>query len=84
MFYVYIIKNEQNDIYYGYTNNLRRKIKEHNDSKSFSTKGHRWNIIYYEAYLSKSDAEDREKQIKHYGQALVHLKRRIKNSLSKN
>jgi len=41
MFYVYLIKNEIGEIYYGSTNNLKRRFIEHNNNKSFSTKRHK-------------------------------------------
>ncbi|MBU1164543.1 GIY-YIG nuclease family protein [Patescibacteria group bacterium] len=73
MFYVYLIKNEKGELYYGYTNNLRRRLLEHNSSKSSYTRNHKWQLIYYEAYLERSDAYDREKHLKHYGQSLSHI-----------
>lgn len=84
MYYVYIIKNEIGELYYGYTNNLRKIFFEHNSNKSFSTKNHLWKLIYYEAYFDSKDAIDREKRLKNYGQALGQLKRRIKKSLSRS
>jgi len=80
MHYVYLIKNELGAIYYGYTSDLRRRITQHNRGYSFFTRGHRWKLVYYEAYFSKEDAETREKRLKYHGQALAQLKRRIKNS----
>jgi predicted GIY-YIG superfamily endonuclease len=82
MYYVYLIKNELNEIYYGYTRDLRKRVTEHNRGYSFSTKDHRWKLVYYEAYFSKEDAEIREKRLKYHGQALAQLKRRIKNSFA--
>jgi putative endonuclease len=74
MYYVYIIKNRSNKrIYIGYTNNLRRRIKEHKDKNP--------ELIYYECYKSKIDAQSREKKLKHRGQAIRWLKKRIENSL---
>lgn len=84
MYYVYVIQNEKSELYYGCTNDLRKRFLEHNNSKSFSTKNHHWKLIYYEAYLSEKDAYNREKQLKRYGQALGQLKRRIKNYLNKS
>lgn len=73
MYFVYLLKNSQdNEVYYGYTNNLERRLKEH---------GSDWKLIYYEAYLSEADAQKREKKLKQYGQARAHLKNRIKDSL---
>jgi predicted GIY-YIG superfamily endonuclease len=84
MFYVYLIKNEIEELYYGCTKNLQKRFFEHNNNKSLATKKHRWKLIYYEAYLSGEDAWEREKQLKQYGQALGQLKKRIKKSLSKS
>lgn len=83
MFYLYFILNELNEIYCGSTNNLRRRMVEHNTGKCESTRGHRWTLVYYEAYLSEADAREREKQLKYHGQALAQLKRRIRNSLKR-
>jgi predicted GIY-YIG superfamily endonuclease len=44
---------------------------------SYSQKGG----IYYEAYLNREDALDREHKLKHHGSVIGHLKRRLKNSL---
>lgn len=83
MHYIYVIKNEKGELYYGCTNNLRERFFQHNNSQVFSTKGHDWKIVYYEAYLAEEDAWEREKQLKQYGQALNQLKRRLKKSLSR-
>jgi len=86
MHYVYIIKSyKTNEIYIGLTNDLKRRIDEHNKQQSLSTKSKTpWHLIYYEAYTSEQDAILREKGLKHYGRALAVLKNRIKNSLNEN
>ncbi|MFH2136626.1 MAG: GIY-YIG nuclease family protein [Patescibacteria group bacterium] len=84
MYYVYLIQSKKTrELYIGVTYDLARRFKEHNEGKSFSTKSARpWILIYYEAYKAVKDAYEREKQIKHYGQSLGHLKRRLKFSLN--
>lgn len=82
MFYVYLLKNELNNIYIGSTNDLRRRLKEHKTGKSISTQGHEWELIYYEAYKAEKDAREREHQLKQHGQAKAKLKSRIKFSLA--
>lgn len=85
MYYVYIIQNENNELYYGYTKDLRRRFDEHNKGKSLSTRGHVWRLVYYEAFAERSDATEREQKLKNFGQTLGHLKKRISKSLdSKN
>ena len=74
MYFVYVLRNNiTGELYYGYTNNLDRRLEEHGH--------HKWDLIYYEAYVAESDAREREKKLKQYGQARSHLKNRLRNSL---
>ncbi len=74
MYYVYVLRNEENqELYYGYTNNLERRTTGHK-------KNTEWKLIYYEAYLSENDAREREQKLKQYGQSRTHLKNRFKES----
>ncbi len=85
MFYVYILKSEKNqELYIGYTSDLKRRIKEHNQGLNFSTKRYiPWAIIYYEACIEESDARRREQYLKTtQGNRLI--KRRIKDYLYKS
>jgi len=85
MYYVYLIRSQKVNgwKYIGSTNNLERRIKEHNNGKVLSTKNYGpFSLIYYEAYLSENDAREREKQLKHFGNAYKFLMKRIKNCLS--
>jgi putative endonuclease len=52
--------------YVGYTNNLHRRLIEHNNStqRSFTSKGRPWVQLHYEEYEKKSDAMTREKWFK--------------------
>ena len=83
MFYVYVLKSEKNNnIYIGYTEDLRKRLKEHNNKENKSTKNKTpFELIYYESYKSKSDAKYRENNLKRFAQAYTQLKKRIKNSL---
>ena len=84
MYYVYFLQNAKGEIYFGSTNNLKRRLQEHNSGHSPHTKGSLWRLPYYEAYSNESDARNREIQLKNHGNALAHLKRRISNSLRQN
>ena len=66
MWYVYILYSEKIDSYYiGFTENLERRIKRHNDSWGrYSKRGIPWDIVYTEQFDKKSDALKRETQIK--------------------
>ncbi len=84
MYYFYILKSGlDGDLYFGYSSDLKRRVGEHNKGWVKSTKDRRpLKPVYYEAYLSESDARNRELQIKRRAKALSGLKRRIKNSLT--
>ena len=81
MYYVYVLQSGTGDLYYGSTNNLRRRLSEHTNGESFFTRGKKWNLAYYEAYQAESDARRRESQIKQHGHAKRWLKSRIEDSL---
>ena len=65
-YYVYIIKNESlNRRYKGITQNLDRRLKEHNQGKTKSTKqSSGWILEYFEEFYSSEDARTREKYFK--------------------
>lgn len=83
MYYVYVIKSEvDNNLYIGYTEDLRRRISEHNHGKTKSIK-HRipFILIYYESFNNKTDARKREIEIKNNSYQKEQLLKRISNSL---
>ncbi len=85
MFYVYILQSLKNkELYIGYTADLKKRVKEHNQGLNFSTKRYApWEIIYYETCKEESDAKRREKYLKTtQGNRLI--KRRIKDYLYKS
>jgi len=83
MHYLYILKSaKDNKLYIGCTNDLKRRIFEHNHKLSKSTSPRTpFKLIYYEAYLSSKDAKHREIMLKKFSGSSNHLKKRIKNSL---
>jgi putative endonuclease len=84
MYYVYILKSlKDKKLYIGSTNDLRKRIREHNEGRVESTKNRRpMTLPYYEAYKSEKDAREREKQLKHFGKSYSQLKRKIKDSIN--
>ncbi len=65
MYYVYFLLLSNNNIYKGFTSDLKRRINKHKLGKVKSTKRLKpLKLIGYEAYLYKSDAERREKFLK--------------------
>ena len=65
-YYVYILHNpNKNFIYIGYSENPKKRYQDHNFGKVRSTKVYKpLGLIFYEAYLTRSDAKRREKYLK--------------------
>ncbi len=68
MWYVCIIQSDIDSSYYvGSAHDVPLRVERHNAGWTRSTKGKRpWNLIYTEAYESKSQAARREYQIKRW------------------
>ena len=66
MYSVYILYSKSFDRYYvGYTNNIERRVAEHNRKKGkFTDKGIPWKLVFFENFQTKKEAIDREKYIK--------------------
>ena len=81
MYYVYVLQNvqQETDFYTGYSRDLKRRFKEHNEGKNTSTRGKKWRIVYYEAYVSEAVARNRERVIKHDGRVRRFLMDRVKS-----
>ena len=82
MFYVYVLTMNNGEIYIGFSTNLKNRIKQHYENKVISTKNREPKLVYYEAYISKKDAMEREQKLKQRGNAKRWLKERITNSLN--
>ena len=60
----------------GYTNNLTKRVKLHNDGKGAKfTKGRRWKLIFFKRYDNKNIAMREEYKLKKN----YSLRRKIKN-----
>lgn len=83
MHHVYVIENENNNWYIGYSTNMCQRIKDHNHHKNISTaKAKKWKLIYCETYVHKMDALGREKFLKS-GSGRVFLRKQMKHYLKK-
>jgi len=71
------LKSTKNDsLYIGYTNDMMRRLKEHNSGLIGYTKKYLpWTLIYYESFISLEDARKREKSLKYFGKAYSMLKK---------
>ena len=68
MYFVYLLvsKNKNRTIsYVGYTNNINKRLKLHNNSKGAKfTRGRQWKLAYYKKYDNKILAMKEEYKLK--------------------
>ena len=83
-YYVYVLRSKLDGKFYtGFTSDLEKRLKDHNNAKVNSTKARvPFEIVYYEVSYCIDDATHREKYLKTtYGKR--YIKQRLKNYLSK-
>jgi len=82
MYYVYVLLSlKDNKFYIGFTSDLKRRLKEHNAGNNISTKSRLpLKLVYYEAHLSKTDAQRREGYFK-TSKGKSTLKQMLRDSL---
>jgi len=79
MYYVYILRSNEypKQIYVGLTNNIRKRLKEHNDGLSkYTSKFKPWRVITYIAFSNRSLALQFEKYLK-IGSGNAFMKKRL-------
>ena len=79
MFFVYVLQSTiAGSLYVGYTKDIKKRLREHNQGLNVSTKHDKpWKLVYFEACLNKLDATRRERYSK-TTQGGRLLKRRLK------
>ena len=72
-FFVYILRTSGNTLYTGQTNNLEKRIKEHQNKKGRGAKYTRAfssvKLVYSEEYPTRSEAMKREAELKKFTKA---------------
>jgi len=73
---------KDSEFYVGFSNDLKKRLLQHNEGKVPSTKNRiPFNLVYYEACLNQRDAIHREKYLKtSWGKR--YIKSRLKNYLT--
>lgn len=66
MIYIYIIKScKDGRFYVGMTQNIDKRINEHNSGRTKSTKGYvPWKLFFFEIFPDRKSARAREKYLK--------------------
>ena len=72
-YFVYILRFSNNDLYIGQTNNLPKRLEDHHEKKTRSSKFSRdhggFDIVYREEYETRVESMRREKQLKGWTRA---------------
>jgi putative endonuclease len=67
-FWAYILQNPQKRFYIGSTENLARRVREHNDptadASKYTPKNGPWTLVWSEPHPTRAAAMARERQIK--------------------
>jgi putative endonuclease len=82
VYFVYVIRSQSvGKIDIGHTQDLQKRLREHNDPECFSSKFTKriqgpWDLIYSESYDTRSEAFRRERWLKS-GRGREYLKLRL-------
>jgi len=80
LYHVYLIVSERDEVYIGYSQNLRQRLAQHNSGHNRSTRARQWTLVYAESFLSEEDARNRERRLKQDGRARYQLYKRVARS----
>lgn len=73
MFYVYFLKDSEDHLYIGQTNNLhareKQQLSKSEKSAKFIKDNAKFNLVYHEEYPTRVEAMQREKQLKRWTRA---------------
>ena len=86
MYYIYVLFSKSTGkLYKGFTHDLKIRFIQHNNKRVTSTKsgsGVPWKLVYYEAFVNKTDALREEKFLKS-GKGKERLKFLLENTVTK-
>ncbi|MEN3944228.1 GIY-YIG nuclease family protein [Prosthecobacter sp. SYSU 5D2] len=86
MYYVYLIRSQvdANQVYTGFTENLRQRLLDHNAGKSVHTKKYLpWTLETYLAFSDRNQALEFERYLK-TGSGIAFAKKRLRPSQTKS
>lgn len=73
IYFVYILRTSSNTLYIGQTNDLKKRIKEHQNKSTKSAKYVRYfdsiDLVYSEKYVTRKEAMQREAQLKSWSRS---------------
>ncbi len=78
-YFVYVLLSKKDNLFYtGYTSNLEKRLKMHNEGKVKSTRNRiPFELIYFEGCINQQDATRREKYLKS-GNGKIYIRSRLR------
>ena len=65
MYYVYVLRNSQGRLYVGFTEDLSRRVRQHQEGEGGWTRGKGpWELVGSEEFADRSEALRRERNLK--------------------
>ena len=81
VYLIITVRNNRLISYVGYTSNLKKRLKSHNNNQGAKfTRGNKWKLLYKENYKSKNEAMSAEYKLKKN----YKLRKKIKDQYIKN
>ena len=78
--YFLVAKPQCNISYIGWTNDLKKRVKQHNNGKGAKfTRGRKWKLIYFEVLDNKNAALKRENELKKDKKLRNYIKKMFSN-----
>jgi putative endonuclease len=77
LYFVYVLRNSKGQLYIGFTNDLEKRVLQHQqDEGGWTRKRGPWELVYYETYTDQAEAIRRERNLKS-GRANQELRKRF-------
>jgi len=65
VYYVYVLRNTKGQLYIGSTDDLERRVQQHQQGETRWTRNRGpWTLVFSESFQTRADAMHREKQLK--------------------
>ena len=84
MFWVYILQNPESRFYVGHTEDVSRRLRQHNEARpgsgKYTNKNGPWTLMWSEPHPSRTLAMAREKEIKSWKSARTIRERLLNDS----
>ena len=65
LYFVYVLKNREDRLYIGFTTDLERRVRQHQEDKGgWTSKRGPWELVHYETFSDRPEAMRRERNLK--------------------